>query len=52
MKALRNWLFLRRHFRACRKLQRIVEANRRSFELQDHVKRRNAMLKHTRRLAG
>jgi hypothetical protein len=42
---LRSFLFLRKHKRACRELQRIVEANKRKFETQDFAKRRAAALK-------
>jgi hypothetical protein len=41
---LRQWL-------AVRRLNRLVEKRRRSFEVQDYRKRREAMLKHTRGLA-
>lgn len=53
IRAFRNFLFLRRHHAACRKLQRIVEQRRQSFETQDFAKRRAAALKATRpHLAG
>lgn len=42
---IRNWLFLFRHMRACRKLQRLTEERRNSFETRDYVKRRAAALK-------
>ena len=48
MKRLREYLFLRRHMRACRELQRITDARRNSFEVQDYRRRREAALKHTR----
>ena len=41
---LKQWL-------ACRKLQRMVDRNKRSFEIRDYVKRRQAMLRVTRKLA-
>jgi hypothetical protein len=49
---LRTILFLHRHKKACRKLQRIVEANRQSFATQDYAKRRKSALKATRARAG
>lgn len=36
---------------ACRKLARMVAANRRSFKCIDYAKRRNAMLKSSRALS-
>ena len=44
IRALRIWI-------AARRLQRLVERNRRSFETQSFVRRRTAALKHTRRTA-
>lgn len=41
--------FLRRAYHL-RRLARIVERNRQSFEIQDYRKRRAAALSHTRRL--
>ena len=41
MKALRTYL-------ARRRLQRMVDARRQSFAVQDYARRRAAMLKHTR----
>lgn len=37
---------------ACRRLQRMVNANRRSFETQDSIRRRAAMLRVTRGKVG
>jgi hypothetical protein len=45
---IREWLFLYRHKRACKRLQRIVEAQRQAFETRDYTKRRAAALKATR----
>jgi hypothetical protein len=45
---IREWLFLYRHRKACRKLQRLTEQRRNSFEIQDYRKRREAMLRVTR----
>lgn len=42
MKAIRTWL-------ARRRLARMVAANKASFAVQDYARRREAMLKHTRR---
>lgn len=41
---IRRWL-------ACRRLQRMVDKQRKSFATIDYAKRRAAMLKHTRGLA-
>jgi hypothetical protein len=41
---IRRWL-------ACRRLSRMVEAKRQSFEIEQYRRRRYAALKHTRRLA-
>ena len=46
--SLREFLFLHRHKKACRKLQRLVEKERNSFRCQDFRKRREAALKHSR----
>lgn len=46
---LRNKLFVRRHMRACRKLQRIVEQTANSYECRRYRERRAAALKHSRR---
>jgi hypothetical protein len=48
MNALRNFLFVRKHMKACRKLQQIVEQRRNSYEVQDYRKRRQAALKASR----
>lgn len=45
---IRNFLFLYRHKRACRELQRITEARRQSFEAEQFRRRRAAALKATR----
>jgi hypothetical protein len=45
---LRNLLFMYRHKKACRKLQRLTEANRNSFACEQYRRRRSAMLKVTR----
>ena len=45
---LRSFFFMRRHLRACRELQRLVEKNKRSFETEQYRRRRAAALKHTR----
>jgi len=45
---IREWIFLYRHRRACRKLQRLTEERRNSFEIIDYRKRREAMLRVTR----
>jgi hypothetical protein len=45
---IREWLFLYRHKRACKRLQRIVEAQRLSFEAEQYRRRRVAALKATR----
>ena len=45
---LRNILFMVRHKRACRQLQRMVDRNRSSFEIQDFTRRREAALKSKR----
>jgi hypothetical protein len=45
---IRNWLFMRRHLKACRKLQQIVEQQRQSFECEQYRRRRQAALKVTR----
>jgi hypothetical protein len=42
---IRELLFLYRHKRACRKLQRMVSQNASSFRVQDYRKRREAALK-------
>lgn len=42
MSLLREILFRHRHFKACRKLKAIVEANRNSYAVQDFAKRRAA----------
>jgi hypothetical protein len=42
---LRSFFFMIRHKRACRELQKLVEANKRKFETQDFAKRRAAALK-------
>jgi hypothetical protein len=49
---IRNWLFMRRHMAACRKLQRLVEERRNSFEVQDFRRRRQAALKGLSRAEG
>jgi hypothetical protein len=46
--SLRNIVFMFRHKRACRRLQRIVEERRQSFEAEQYRRRRAAALKHTR----
>lgn len=45
MKRLREYIFLRRHMRACRELQRIVEQQRNSYETRRYRERRAAALK-------
>lgn len=45
MTSLRNLLFLIRHKKACRRLQRIVERERNSFACEDYRRRRAAALK-------
>jgi hypothetical protein len=42
---LRTALFLFRHRRACKRLQRLVDQQRESFEVRDFAKRRAAALK-------
>ena len=42
---IRELLFRYRHFKACRKLQRMVSQNTSSFRVQDYRKRREAALK-------
>jgi hypothetical protein len=49
--SLRNFLFMRRHKRACKRLQRIVEAQRLSFEAEQYRRHRKAALKATRGVA-
>ena len=41
---IRNLLFLYRHKRACKRLQRLTEERRNSFAIQDYRKRRAAAL--------
>jgi len=48
---LRSFLFLRKHKRACRELQKLVEANKRAPATREFIRRRSAMLKHTRGVA-
>lgn len=48
IRAVRNLIFLRRHHAACRKLQRMVEQRRQSFETEQFRRRRAAALKATR----
>lgn len=48
MTLLREWLFHRRHMKACRELQRDVEQRRQSFEIEQYRRRRAAALKVTR----
>lgn len=48
--SIRSWFFMRRHMKACRRLQRITEERCKSFAVQDFAKRRAAMLKVTRSL--
>lgn len=50
MSILREWIFRRRHLKACRDLQRHVEANANSFEVIDYRKRRDAALRGRQRL--
>ena len=46
--SLRSFLFLCKHKRACRELQRIVEANKKAPATREYVRRRTAALKSTR----
>jgi hypothetical protein len=46
---LRNLLFMYRHKKACRQLQRLTEANRNSYENRRYRERRTAALSHTRK---
>lgn len=46
---LRNLLFLYRHRRACRRLQRITDRTRESFACEQYRGRRAAALKSRRR---
>lgn len=48
MRAIRNWLFLRKHYAACKKLQRMVDANRRAPATVSYRTHRQAALKATR----
>jgi hypothetical protein len=48
---IREWLFMFRHKRACKRLQRIVEAQRLSFEAEQYRRHREAALKATRGVA-
>jgi hypothetical protein len=45
---LRSFFFMRRHRKACRELQRLVEQRRQSFAIEQYRRRRAAALKHTR----
>lgn len=45
---IRKYLAAYREYRAVRKLQRMIEERRNSYEIQDYCKRRAAMLRHTR----
>lgn len=45
IQAIRNFLFVRRHMKACRELQRLVDERRRSFKTEDYRRRREAALK-------
>jgi hypothetical protein len=47
-RSFREWLFLRRHMAACRKLQRMVDANRRAPATISYRNHRRAALKATR----
>ena len=42
---LRSFFFMRRHKRACRELQRLVDARRQSFDCEQYRRRRAAALK-------
>jgi hypothetical protein len=42
---LRNWLFMRRHLKACRELQRITNERANSYETRRYRERRAAALK-------
>jgi hypothetical protein len=48
---LRSIIFIWKHKRACRKLQRDVERRKQSFECEQYRRRRAAALKHSRGLA-
>jgi hypothetical protein len=43
---IRNWLFMRRHMKACRKLQALRDANLRAPATISYAKHRTAALKH------
>ena len=43
--SLREIMFLYRHKKACRKLQRLTDQRRNSYEIIDYRKRREAALK-------
>ena len=45
---LRSFFFMRRHMRACRELQRLVDERAASYETRRYRERRAAALKHTR----
>ncbi len=45
----RELLFMQRHMRACRELQRITEERANSYETRRFRERRAAALKHTRK---
>jgi hypothetical protein len=45
---IRSYLFMRRHMRACRELQRITEERRQSYEVQRYRDKRAAALKASR----
>jgi len=42
---LRSLIFMHRHLKACRRLQKLVEENKRSFETEQYRRRRAAALK-------
>lgn len=50
IRRLRSFFFMRRHLRACRDLQRMVDHNRNSPACRDYRRHRAAML--TRRSAA
>jgi hypothetical protein len=48
---IRTWFFLRRHLRACQKLQALVDRQASSYETRRYREKRAAALKHTRGVA-
>jgi hypothetical protein len=52
IQAIRNFLFVRRHMKACRDLQRLVNERCNSFEIESYRRHRKAALRFYRREAN